>query len=100
MGVYQFITLCTGLICDLLCLGITRTEMWIGINDRSQEGKLEWRGTGRRVNPGTDFTNNLNGGGQADKDCVRIVKRTGLWGMRPCAKSNVNSYSICETDLL
>ncbi len=59
---------------------------------------MEWRGTGRQVNPGTDYTNNLSGGHTDNKDCTRLNKDTGLWEMIRCAYPTMLLYSICEAD--
>ena len=85
---------------NIFTTGLTVGSIWIGLNDAASEGTLVWSASGRQVVPGTDYTNNLLGGGSSYSDCVRIDRFTGLWGVANCNYPTVRGNSLCEIDPL
>jgi hypothetical protein len=60
-------------------------DAWIGLNDRSDEGRFEWDGSSsnfRRWRRGEPDNNR-------DEDCVRMRWETGDWETRDCSDNEV-----------
>ncbi len=78
--------------------GKTKDQLFIGINDKVNEGVWKWRGVGVTVNRGVDYDNFDGPPGDSLKDCGRISRSTGLWTWSACNNVNVKSNAVCEMD--
>ena len=83
---------------SLIFSGLTLDRLFIGINDKVDEGVWKWRGVGVTVNRGVDYDNFEGPPADSLKDCGRISRSTGLWTWSACNNVNVKSNAVCEID--
>ena len=88
---------------DRLLQNSPDNAVWIGLNDRQQEDRLEWT-DGTSVVSSYQFWNSGEPNNGGEEDCVEITQNSGRWYFVNCAvqnwfackKSNVKGITYLE----